>query len=168
MLICQVHTCAYQEANCIESNNSIKYIYSHPKNDNKIGPKYKISSECSLSQNNKKHYCNIFRSCLPFIVRKRQRRSQLSHLIGYIKRHLQLWVCLTLQCTVLWMVRGLVSQIDPKNELNVLTTLIIMHSGDKSDFLPILQKMQNITIIYERNACQVRLKYTWLKERFYR
>jgi hypothetical protein len=27
------------------------------------------------------------------------------------------------------------------------------HSGDKSDFLPILQKMQNITIIYERNAC---------------
>jgi hypothetical protein len=41
-------------------------------------------------------------------------------------------------------------------------------SGDKSDFLPILQKMQNITIIYERNACQVRLKYTWLRERFYR
>jgi hypothetical protein len=38
----------------------LKYIYSHPKNDNKIGPKYKISSECSLSQNNKKHYCNIF------------------------------------------------------------------------------------------------------------
>jgi hypothetical protein len=25
--------------------SSIKYIYSHPKNDNKIGPKYKISSE---------------------------------------------------------------------------------------------------------------------------
>jgi hypothetical protein len=47
------------------------------------------------------------------IVRKRQRRSQLSHLIGYIKRHLKLWVCLTLQCIVLWMVRGLVSQIDP-------------------------------------------------------
>jgi hypothetical protein len=42
------------------------------------------------------------------------------------------------------------------------------HSGDKSDFSPILQKMQNITIIYERNACQVRLKYTWLRERFYR
>jgi hypothetical protein len=42
------------------------------------------------------------------------------------------------------------------------------HSGDKSDFLPILQKMQNITIIYERNACQFRLKYTWLRERFYR
>ena len=40
------------------------------------------------------------------------------------------------------------------------------HSGDKSDFLPILQKMQNITIIYERNACQFRLKYTWLRERF--
>jgi hypothetical protein len=37
--------------------------------------------------------------------------------------------------------------------------------GDKSDCLPILQ---NITIIYERNACQVRLKYTWLRERFYR
>jgi hypothetical protein len=36
------------------------------------------------------------------------------------------------------------------------------------DFLPILQKMQNITIIYERNACQFRLKYTWLRERFYR
>jgi hypothetical protein len=33
------------------------------------------------------------------------------------------------------------------------------HSGDKSDFLPILQKMQNITIIYERNACQFRLRY---------
>jgi hypothetical protein len=31
------------------------------------------------------------------------------------------------------------------------------HSGDKSDFLLILHKMQNITIIYERNACQVRL-----------
>jgi hypothetical protein len=40
------------------------------------------------------------------------------------------------------------------------------HFGDKSDFLPILQKMQSITIIYERNACQVRLKYTWLRERF--
>ena len=39
---------------------------------------------------------------------------------------------------------------------------------DKSDFLPIFQKMQNITIIYERNACQFRLKYTWLRERFYR
>jgi hypothetical protein len=26
------------------------------------------------------------------------------------------------------------------------------HSGDKSDFLPILQNMQNITIIDERNA----------------
>ena len=37
----------------------IKYIYP-PKNDNKIGPKCKISSECSLSQNNKKHYNNIF------------------------------------------------------------------------------------------------------------
>jgi hypothetical protein len=24
--------------------------------------------------------------------------------------------------------------------------------------------MQNITIIYERNACQVRLRYTWLRE----
>jgi hypothetical protein len=42
------------------------------------------------------------------------------------------------------------------------------HSGDKSDFLPILQKIQNITIIYKRNACQVGLKYTWLRERFYR
>ena len=30
-----------------------------PKNDNKIGPKCKISSECSLSQNNKKYYNNI-------------------------------------------------------------------------------------------------------------
>ena len=39
--------------------SSIKYIYSHLKNDNKIEPKYKISSECSLSQNNKNHYCNI-------------------------------------------------------------------------------------------------------------
>jgi hypothetical protein len=26
--------------------------------------------------------------------------------------------------------------------------------------------MQNITKIYERNACQVHLKYTWLRERF--
>jgi hypothetical protein len=42
------------------------------------------------------------------------------------------------------------------------------HYGNKSDFLPILQKMQNITIIYERNACQVHLKYTWPRERFYR
>jgi hypothetical protein len=42
------------------NHSSIKYIYSHPKNHNKIGSKYKISSECSLSQNNKKHYCNIF------------------------------------------------------------------------------------------------------------
>jgi hypothetical protein len=39
----------------------IGYIKRHLKLwDNKIGPKYKISSECSLSQNNKKHYCNIF------------------------------------------------------------------------------------------------------------
>ena len=36
------------------------------------------------------------------------------------------------------------------------------------DFLHILQKMQNITIIYERNAYQFRLKYMWLRERFYR
>ena len=42
------------------------------------------------------------------------------------------------------------------------------HSEDKSDFLPIIPKMQNIAIIYERNACQVRLKYTWLRERFHR
>jgi hypothetical protein len=28
--------------------------------------------------------------------------------------------------------------------------------------------MQNITIIYEINACQDRLMYTWLRERFYR
>jgi hypothetical protein len=92
--------------------------------------------------------------------------------------------------TVLWMIRGLVSQIDPKKELKFWTILIIVllkeqstvyihgkllrpsqwyirkgkqlftnfwHSGDKSDYLPILQKMQNITIIYERNACQIRL-----------
>jgi hypothetical protein len=32
----------------------------------------------------------------------------------------------------------------------------------------VLLKEQNITIIYERNACQVRLKYTLLRERFYR
>jgi hypothetical protein len=35
-------------------------------------------------------------------------------------------------------------------------------------FYPFYKKMQNITIIYERNACQVGLKYTWLRERFYR
>jgi hypothetical protein len=34
------------------------------------------------------------KNCLPFLVRKRQRRSQLSHLIWYIKGHLKLWVCL--------------------------------------------------------------------------
>jgi hypothetical protein len=34
------------------------------------------------------------------------------------------------------------------------------HSGDKSDFLPILQKMQNITIIYERNA---KVIFFWLE-----
>jgi hypothetical protein len=67
----------------------------------------------------------VKKSCLPFLVRKRQRRSQLSHLIGCIKGHLKLWVCLTLQCTVLWMIRGLVSQIDPKKELKFWTTLII-------------------------------------------
>jgi hypothetical protein len=50
------------------------------------------------------------KSCLPFLVSKRQRRSQLSHLIGYIKGHLKLWVCLTLQYTVLWMVRGIASE----------------------------------------------------------
>jgi hypothetical protein len=53
-----------------------------------------------------------------------------------------------------------------KKANNFLTNF--WHSGDKSDFLPILQKMQNITIIYERNACQVHLMYTWLRERFYR
>jgi hypothetical protein len=40
---------------------------------------------------------SLLKSCLPCIVRKRQRRSQLSHLIGYIKGHLKLWVCLTLK-----------------------------------------------------------------------
>jgi hypothetical protein len=41
-------------------HTSCVYIYSQPKNDNKIGPNYKISSECSLSQNHKKHYYDIF------------------------------------------------------------------------------------------------------------
>jgi hypothetical protein len=41
--------------------SSIKYIYSHPKNDNKIGPKYKISSECCLSQNNMKHAITLLK-----------------------------------------------------------------------------------------------------------
>ena len=69
--------------------------------------------------------------CL-FLVRKRQRRSQLSHLIGYIKIHLKLWVCLKLQCIVLWMVRGLVSQIAPKKELKFWTTLIIVLLKEQS------------------------------------
>jgi hypothetical protein len=69
-------------------------------------------------------FVKINRGFLPFIVRKRQRRSQLSHLIGYIKRHLKLWVCLTLQCTVLWMVRGLVSQIDPKKHIICAVILV--------------------------------------------
>ena len=30
MLICQVHTCAYQEANCIESNNFLIRITKNP------------------------------------------------------------------------------------------------------------------------------------------
>jgi hypothetical protein len=34
----------------------------------------------------------LYKSCFPFLVRKRQRRRQLFHLIGYIKRHLKLWV----------------------------------------------------------------------------
>jgi CTP:phosphocholine cytidylyltransferase-like protein len=38
----------------------VSIIHKGPKNENKIGPKYKISSECTLSQNNKKHYNNIF------------------------------------------------------------------------------------------------------------
>ena len=79
-----------------------------------MGKKSDLSPECQ----------KFVKSCLPFLVRKRQRRSQLSHLIGYIKRHLKLWVCLTLECTVLWMVRGLVSQIDPKKELKFWTTFI--------------------------------------------
>jgi hypothetical protein len=56
----------------------------------------------------------------------------------------------------------------PKERAKILDDTNFWHSGDKSDFLPILQKMQNITIIYERNACQFCLKYTWLRERFYR
>jgi hypothetical protein len=43
---------------CMDGS-TIKYIYPYPKNDNKLEPKYKISSECSLSQNYK-HYCNNF------------------------------------------------------------------------------------------------------------
>jgi hypothetical protein len=38
---------------------------------------------------------------------------------------------------------------------NVIFLTNFWHSEDKSDFLPILQKMQNITIIYDRNACQM-------------
>jgi hypothetical protein len=60
------------------------------------------------------------------------------------------------------MVRGLVSQIDPQKELNETIGFFVAfsllkkannfftncwHSGDKSDFSPILQKMQNIAII---------------------
>ena len=44
----------------------------------------------------------------------------------YQRTYLKLWGCRTLQCTVLWMVRGLVSQIDPKKELKFWTTLIIV------------------------------------------
>jgi hypothetical protein len=54
------------------------------------------------------------------------------------------------------MVRGLVSQIDPKKIKGKQIFYKLLAFGDKSDFLPILHKMQNITIIYERNACQVR------------
>jgi branched-subunit amino acid transport protein AzlD len=50
-----------------------------------MGKKSDLSPECQ----------SLYKSCLPFLVRKRQRRSQLSHLIGYIKGHLKLWVCLT-------------------------------------------------------------------------
>jgi hypothetical protein len=42
-----------------------------------MGKKSDLSSECQKFE----------KSCLPFLVRKRQRRSQFSHLIGYIKRH---------------------------------------------------------------------------------
>ena len=35
------------------------------------------------------------KSCLPFLVRKRQRRSQLSHLIGYIRTSKALGVSYT-------------------------------------------------------------------------
>ena len=43
-----------------------------------MGKKSDLSPECQKF---------VKKSCLPFLVRKRQRRSQLSHLIGYIKRH---------------------------------------------------------------------------------
>jgi hypothetical protein len=33
---------------------------------------------------------------------------------------------------------------------------------------PFYKKMQNIIIMYERNVCHGRLKYTWLRERFNR
>jgi hypothetical protein len=38
----------------VDFDHCVKYIYPNPKNYQKIGPK------CSLSQNNKKHYNNIF------------------------------------------------------------------------------------------------------------
>jgi hypothetical protein len=40
-----------------------------------------------------------------FSKEKATKKPILSHLIGYIKGHLKLWMCLTLQCTILWMVR---------------------------------------------------------------
>jgi hypothetical protein len=58
-------------------------------------------------------------------------KSILSILYG-IKGHLKLWVCLTLQCTVLWMIRGRVSQIDPKKELKCWTTSIIVLLKEQS------------------------------------
>jgi hypothetical protein len=68
-------------------------------------------------------------------------------------------------CVIKRAIHGLYSRKITKGKQLVYK---FCHSEDKSDVLPILQKMQNITIIYERNACQIRLKYTWLREIFYR
>jgi hypothetical protein len=86
----------------------------------------------------------------------------LSHLIGCIKGHLKLWVCLTLQCTVLWMVRGLVSQIDPKERAKILDHLD--HCVIKRIYLrvflgirPIIRKPHIICAVILVNPCFIHL-----------
>jgi hypothetical protein len=49
----------------------------------------------------------------------------------------------------------------PKEKVNILDDF------DRCVIKRTIQ-MKNITIIHDRNACQFHLKYTWLKERFYR
>jgi hypothetical protein len=95
-----------------------------------------------------------------------QRSLTIHNTVHWSVRHTQSFRCLLIYPTKWdnWLLRCLF--LTKKRQTTFLQTFGIPEISQTS--LPILQKMQNIKMIYERNACQVRLKYTWLREILYR